>query len=58
VFAIEVMPKAHRAYGQTEMAMAQKEVNVRHRRIVAKVPAGIDPLLRSMSDKASKPETP
>lgn len=53
-FAGTVMPKLSRPLGNTEMAMAQKEVTSRYRRVVARAPSGVDPLLRSLATK----ETP
>jgi len=48
------MPKLSRPLGKTEMAMAQKEVDARYRRVVAKARPKADPLLRSLATK----ETP
>ena len=54
VFTGTVMPKLPRPLGKTEMAMAQTEVDARYRRVVARAPSGVDPLLRSLATK----ETP
>lgn len=53
VFAVEVFPARTAHYLNTRLAIAKHEVNVVHRRVVAKAAVGVNPLLRGL---ASSPE--